>query len=247
MKYKSIVEGRFVERPNRFIARVEIDGVLETVHVKNTGRCKELLQVGAKVFLEKSDNPKRSTLYDLVAVQKGERLINMDSQAPNKAVETWLRQGRMFSDVTLVKPETKYGNSRFDFYVETGSEKILIEVKGVTLENDGVVRFPDAPSDRAVKHVQELIAARRAGYRVFVLFVIQMGDVKYFTPNRDTHPAFADALLEAADAGVEVLAYDCVVTVDSTQIGNPVPVYLTRSYEQYEKMLNDKEVFFGKV
>lgn len=246
MKYKSIVEGRFIERPNRFIARVEIDGTVETVHVKNTGRCKELLQVGAKVFLEKSCNPNRSTAYDLVAVQKGERLINMDSQAPNKAVETWIRQGGMFSDVTLVRPETKFGNSRFDFYVETKQEKIFIEVKGVTLENDGVVRFPDAPSDRAVKHVQELIEAKHAGYRVFVLFVIQMGDVKFFTPNRDTHPVFADALLEAAGAGVEVLAYDCVVTADTTRIGEPVQVYLTDSYEQYEKLLSDKEVFFGK-
>ena len=247
MNYKSIVEGRFIERPNRFVARVEIDGVVETVHVKNTGRCKELLQKGARVFLEKSDNPNRSTAYDLVAVQKGERLINMDSQAPNKAVEIWLKEGGLFPDVTLVRPETKYGNSRFDFYVETGEEKIFIEVKGVTLETDGVVRFPDAPSDRAVKHVQELIEARRAGSRVFVLFVIQMTDVKYFTPNRDTHPAFADALWGAARAGVEVLAYDCRVTADSTRIGEPVKAFLTETYEEYQALLLGKEVpNFGK-
>ena len=247
MKYKSIAEGRFLERPNRFVARVEMNGCVETVHVKNTGRCKELLQSGAKVFLEKSDNPNRSTGYDLVAVQKGERMVNMDSQAPNYAVGAWLKQGGLFRDVILVRPETKYGNSRFDFYVETESEKIFMEVKGVTLENDGVVRFPDAPSDRAVKHVRELTEAKRAGYRVFVLFVIQMEDVKYFTPNRDTHPAFADALIQAAEAGVEVLAFDCSVSADSMEIGKAVPVYLTDSYEQYAKLLEGtEEAIFGK-
>jgi len=247
MNYKAIVEGRFLERPNRFIAKVEIEGNVETVHVKNTGRCKELLQDGAKVFLEKSDNPNRSTAYDLIAVRKGRRLINMDSQAPNRAVEEWLRDGGLFPDVKLVRPETKYGNSRFDFYVETENEKIFMEVKGVTLENENVVRFPDAPSDRAVKHVQELVEARGAGYRVFVLFVIQMSDVKYFTPNRDTHPAFADALFQAAEAGVEVLAYDCAVTADSMVIGNKVPVYLTGSHEEYVKcLLGEEELIFGK-
>ena len=172
MRYKKIVEGRFLERPNRFIACVEIDGRVETVHVKNTGRCRELLIPGAVVYLEESDNPSRRTAFDLVAVEKGKRLINMDSQAPNKAVGEWLIHGGLFEDVILVKPEVKYGNSRFDFYVETTSEKIFIEVKGVTLEENGVVRFPDAPSGRAVKHVQELVEARRGGFRVFVLFVI---------------------------------------------------------------------------
>jgi len=247
MKYKSIVEGRFLERPNRFIAKVEINDRVETVHVKNTGRCKELLQPGTKVFLEKSANQNRSTTYDLVAVQKGERLINMDSQAPNYAVGEWLRQGGLFRHVKLVRPETKYGNSRFDFYVETEREKIFIEVKGVTLENDGVVRFPDAPSDRAVKHVQELIEAKHAGYRVFVLFVVQMEDVKFFTPNRDTHPAFADALAQASEKGVEVRAYDCSVLADSMEIGKVIPVYLTASYEEYRKLLEGtEEAIFGK-
>lgn len=247
MKYNHIVRGRFLERPNRFIAKVEIDGVVETVHVKNTGRCRELLPVGAHVFLEKSHNPNRSTAYDLVAVQKGERVVNMDSQAPNQAVGEWLKGGGLFPDIKLVRPETKYGNSRFDFYVETENEKIFMEVKGVTLENDNVVRFPDAPSDRAVKHVQELIEAKQAGYRVFVLFVIQMEGVKYFTPNRDTHPAFADALIRAAESGVEVLAYDCMVMADSMEIGKAVPVYLTDSYEKYEKLLEGTEAFiFGK-
>lgn len=232
MEYGNITKGRFLERPNRFIARVEIedsgDGKVrtETVHVKNTGRCRELLQKGAAVYLVKSDNPARSTAYDLVAVEKGKRLVNMDSQAPNKAVEEWLRGGGLFADTTLVRPEARYGNSRFDFYLETADEKIFMEVKGVTLEEEGVVRFPDAPSDRAVKHVEELIAARREGYRAFVMFVVQMEDVRYFAPNRDTHPEFAEALCKAAQEGVEILAYDCQVRPGSMRVNRPVPVAL---------------------
>ena len=227
-----------MERPNRFIAKVMLEGRTETVHVKNTGRCRELLMEGAKVYLEKSDNPARSTAYDLVAVEKGGRTINMDSQAPNKAVEEWLRGGGLLPDITMVRPETKFGNSRFDFYVETGHEKVFIEVKGVTLEEEGVVRFPDAPSDRAVKHVGELVEAKQNGYRVFVLFVIQMEGVRYFTPNRQTHPEFADALCKAAEAGVEVLAYDCRVTPDSMTINNPVPVFLAESSEDVKENLS---------
>ncbi len=226
MHYSNIAEGCFLERLNRFVARVELDGRVETVHVKNTGRCRELLVPDAKVYLERSDSPARSTRYDLVAVEKNGRTVNMDSQAPNKAAEEWLRAGGLFPDVSLVRPETKYGNSRFDFYVEAGREKIFIEVKGVTLEDAGVVSFPDAPSDRAVKHVGELIAAKRDGYRVFVLFVIQMERVRYFTPNRKTHPEFAEILGRAAGEGVEILAYDCKVTPDSMEIGSPVPVNL---------------------
>ena len=218
-----------MERPNRFIAKVMLDGRTETVHVKNTGRCRELLVKGARVYLEKSDNPARSTAYDLVAVEKGDRTVNMDSQAPNKAVEEWLRRGGLYPDVAAVRPETKFGNSRFDFYVESNQEKIFIEVKGVTLEEEGVVRFPDAPSDRAVKHVGELVEAKQHGYRVFVLFVIQMEGVRYFTPNRQTHPEFADALCKAVEAGVEVLAYDCRVTPGSMTIYKPVPVVLDES------------------
>lgn len=226
MKYDNVTAGRFLERPNRFIAYVEMGGRREKVHVKNTGRCRELLQPGATVYLERSGNPERSTAYDLVAVEKGSRMINVDSQAPNRAVGEWLREGNLFSDLTLVRPETVYGNSRFDFYVETKGEKIFIEVKGVTLEDDGVVSFPDAPSDRAVKHVEELVSAKRDGYRVFVLFVVQMEGVKRFEPNRKTHPEFAEALCRAAEAGVEVLAYDCLVKPDSMQLHAPVPVIL---------------------
>ena len=231
MQYKNITQARFLERPNRFIAKVDIDGRIETVHVKNTGRCKELLTKGARVYLEKSDNAERSTAYDLVAVEKGTRLINMDSQAPNRAVGEWLLEKELFPDLVLVRPETVYGNSRFDFYVETSSEKIFMEVKGVTLEEDGVVRFPDAPSDRAVKHVEELIQAKRDGYRVFVLFVIQMENARYFTPNYVTHREFGEALRKAAEAGVEILARDCVVRADSMRINRPVPVKFAEDYE----------------
>lgn len=233
MRYDNIVEGIFIERPNRFIAKVLIDGVEETVHVKNTGRCKELLTPAAKLYLEKSSNPTRATAYDLIAVEKGNRTVNMDSQAPNLAVGEWLRGGGLVPNPTLVRPETKYRNSRFDFYVETGDEKIFIEVKGVTLEEDGVVRFPDAPSDRAVKHVEELVEAKENGYRVFVLFVIQMQGVKYFTPNTDTHPAFAKALEEASKKGVEVLAYDCLVTPSTMTIGKPVQVIMPGDLKAY--------------
>ncbi|MCM1189282.1 MAG: A/G-specific adenine glycosylase [bacterium] len=226
MKYGEIIQGKFVQRPNRFVAYVELCGKTEKVHVKNTGRCRELLVPGASVYLERSGNAGRSTEYDLVAVEKGERLINMDSQAPNRVAGEWLRSGGLFPEPTFVRPETVYGHSRFDFYVETKEEKIFIEVKGVTLEEGGVVRFPDAPSERAVKHVEELIEAKHDGYRVFVLFVIQMEGVEYFTPNRDTHPEFAEALCRAAGEGVEILAYDCKVTPSSMTLNRPVRVRL---------------------
>ncbi len=212
MEYENIEEGRFLERPNRFIAKVEIAGQVETVHVKNTGRCRELLSEGARVYLDKSGRMGRSTAYDLIAVEKGKRLVNIDSQAPNKVVLEWLRRGILFENIKLIRPETQYGSSRFDFYIETGEDRIFMEVKGVTLEDNGVVSFPDAPSDRAVKHVEELIRAKEEGYQAFVMFVIQMEGVDYFTANFDTHPEFAKALIEAAKAGVRELAYDCVVT-----------------------------------
>lgn len=226
MQYSNIVPGRFLERPNRFIAYVEIAGRREKVHVKNTGRCKELLMPGATVYLEKSTKQERSTAYDLVSVEKGDRTVNIDSQAPNRVVGEWLKKGVLFPDIKKVRPETRYGNSQFDFYIETEKEKIFMEVKGVTLEEGGVVRFPDAPSERAVKHVEELIQAKHDGYRVFVLFVIQMRDVHLFTPNRDTHPEFADALYRAAEEGVEILAYDCNVTPGTLEIRRPVKVVL---------------------
>lgn len=226
MIYENIVRGRFISRPNRFIAYVEVDGEEQTVHVKNTGRCRELLVPGAVVYLEKSTNPKRRTAYDLIAVQKGDRLINMDSQIPNRVVEEWLRKGSFFRDLVFIRPETKYGNSRFDFYAETAKEKVFIEVKGVTLEEDGVVRFPDAPSERAVKHVEELMQAGREGYRVMVFFVIQMKGVKCFTPNTETHPEFAESLIKAVESGVEVYAYDCEVLPQEITLREPVPVVL---------------------
>ena len=227
MKYESIVEGRFVSRPNRFIAYVSMNGTREKVHVKNTGRCRELLTDGAEVFLSESSNPERSTRYDLVTVRKGERLVNMDSQAPNKAVEEWLHKKELFPDITCVRPETTYGNSRFDFYIETKQDKIFMEVKGVTLEQNNMVLFPDAPSERAVKHVYELIEAVKDGYQAYIMFVVQMKNVSLFMPNRDTQPEFADALLAARKAGVKIIAYDCLVTQDSMVIDTPVPVNLS--------------------
>ncbi len=226
MRYERIYEGIFLERPNRFIAYIEIDGQVETVHVKNTGRCKELLQPGAKVFVQKAANPERKTQWDLIGVQKGDRMINMDSQIPNKVVEEWIRAGNLFENVTLVKPETTYGKSRFDLYIEADGKKIFMEIKGVTLEEDGVVRFPDAPTERGIKHLQELMQAKQDGYEAYVFFVIQMKDVKYFTPNMATHAAFGEALKEASEAGVKVLAYDCEVTKESIEIGKQVDVYL---------------------
>ena len=226
MKYERIHRAFFIERPNRFIAYVMLNGRKEKVHVKNTGRCAELLLPGTPVYIQESDNPARKTRWDLTAVEKGDRLINMDSQIPNKVVQEWVERGEFFGDISLVKPETTYGNSRFDLYVEAGERKIFIEVKGVTLEENGVCRFPDAPSDRAVKHLEELIRASKEGYETYVFFVIQMEDVRYFTPNTDTHPAFAQALKKAAAAGVGILAYDCIVTPESIEIHKPVDVVL---------------------
>lgn len=230
MKYKKVISGEFVSRPNRFIAHVNIQGNMEVCHVKNTARCRELLQPGRKVYLEESDNPNRKTKYDLVAVEKRNMLVNVDSNAPNKAVQEWLLtencpilQG---TETRFVKPECKYGNSRIDFYVESDDRKIFMEVKGVTLEEDGVVRFPDAPSERAVKHVEELVAAVGEGYEAYVMFVVQMKGVRYFTPNEDTHPEFCNALREAAVKGVRILAYDCLVTEDSLLMDEPIEVRL---------------------
>ena len=223
MKYAKIKEGIFISRPNRFIAIVNIDGKEETCHVKNTGRCKELLIKGSKVFLEDcSHNPNRKTKYDLIAVYKGDCLVNMDSQAPNKVVQEWLP--KLFPDITLIRPETKYKNSRFDFYVETETEKIFMEVKGVTLEVDGEARFPDAPTERGVKHIQELIACRKDGYEAYIIFVVQMKGVTHFVPNVATHPEFAEALKNAKKQGVKILCYDCKVTPDELVLDKEVKV-----------------------
>ena len=220
MKYNNILKGEFIDRPNRFIANVLIDNNIEVCHVKNTGRCKELLVKGSTVYLQKSDNPNRKTKYDLIAVQKGDRLINMDSQIVNYVALEFVPN--LFDNIKFIKPEYKYGNSRFDIYVETDTNKIFVEVKGVTLENDSVVSFPDAPTKRGVKHLKELQKAVTEGYRAYVLFVVQMSDIKYFEPNSITHPEFADELKKAKENGVIPLAYDCAVTPDSIKIRKPI-------------------------
>ena len=225
MIYQNIVPGVFLSRPNRFIAHIEIDGKDTVCHVKNTGRCKELLNPGTAVWCEKSDNPARKTQYDLIAVQKGNRLINMDSQAPNKAVHEWLASGGL-GKIEALRAETTHGNSRFDFSFEKDGKRCFLEVKGVTLENDGVCAFPDAPTDRGAKHLRELTALAGEGFGAYVLFVIQMTDVLYLRPNDQTDPAFSAALREADKAGVQVLAIDCLVTPDSMTLQNPVEVKL---------------------
>jgi sugar fermentation stimulation protein A len=219
MIYDSIREGVFLRRPNRFIAEMEINGKTEICHVKNTGRCKELLISGAKVYVNESANPARTTKYDLISVWKGERLINMDSQAPNRAFGDYLRQGGFIENVTLIKPEAKYGGSRFDFYVEAGERKIYIEVKGVTLEENGVAMFPDAPTERGVKHLNELAKCVADGFEAYVIFIIQMKGVLYFAPNYRTHPEFGAALTGAMESGVKAVALECLVTADSMKIG----------------------------
>ena len=271
MKYNQVVSGTFLQRPNRFIAHVLINGKEEICHVKNTGRCRELLIPGCTVYCAVSDNPQRKTKYDLIAVEKcienqivfansgipsqrvkstpeahSTLLVNMDSQAPNAAVKEWLRSGASpFGNIDFLKPEYKYGNSRFDFYLEcktetkrtgtaptptenetTRSRKIFLEVKGVTLEDNGVVLFPDAPTERGVKHVRELIRCLEEGFETYVLFVVQMEHALYFIPNRKTHPQFADALCDAQNAGVHLLAFTCKVTPDEMKIDKELKVRL---------------------
>lgn len=220
-----MIPGTFLARPNRFIAHVEIDGETQIVHVKNTGRCRELLPAGARVWCQKSDNPNRKTQYDLITVQKGSRLINMDSQAPNHAAREWLLSGGL-GQVTDLRAESTYGDSRFDFSFTMNGKPCFLEVKGVTLENDGVCAFPDAPTERGAKHLKGLQRCVERGFGGYVLFVIQMSDVEYLHPNDTTDPNFGKALREAAAAGVEVLAVDCIVTEDSMTIGRFIPVKL---------------------
>ena len=220
MRYSNIYKGKFIERPNRFIAICEIEGKEEICHVKNTGRCRELLQKGVTVYLEKSSNPNRKTQYDLVSVEKNGKLINMDSQVPNFVVTESLN--KIFNDIKFVKQEYKYGNSRFDIYVETKTDKIFVEVKGVTLENDGIVRFPDAPTERGIKHLKELQKAVNEGYRTCVVFLVQMKDVKHFEPNIETHPEFANELKRASENGVEIFVFDSIVTPEEITMNNRV-------------------------
>lgn len=231
MKYKKMVEAKFIERPNRFVAYCDIDGQIEKVHVKNTGKCKELLVPGYTVYLEESDNLNRQTKYSLIAVKKGDRLINMDSQVTNKMVYESLENKSLVlpgfdEEITLIKPEKTYGNSRFDVYIEGKTKKAFIEVKGCTLEIDGVIKFPDAKTERGVKHVRELIEARKDGYLAYIIFVIQMDDVLYFTPNIEMHKEFGDVLKEAEESGVNILAYDSLVEIDNIKLNKPVKVIL---------------------
>ncbi len=220
MRYPEIARGIFLERPNRFIAIVEINGAREVCHVKNTGRCRELLVKGREVILAKGENPSRKTKYDLIAVNKNGLLINMDSQAPNRVFAEWAKGSGFFGENAVIRPEYSFGDSRLDFYIESGARKILVEVKGVTLEEDGVVLFPDAPTERGVKHIRELQRAVAEGYESVLFFVIQMSRCRYFTPNRQTHKAFADALKEASDNGVRILAATCCVEENSLSIAD---------------------------
>jgi len=225
MHYKNMAEGSFLARPNRFIAHVRIGGETQICHVKNTGRCRELLTQEAKVWCQESRNPNRKTKFDLITVQKGDRIINMDSQAPNIAAGEWLRKGGL-GEIANLQSEFTHGDSRFDFTFEKDGRQCFLEVKGVTLENDGVCAFPDAPTERGTKHIRGLIHAAQEGYGAYILFVIQMADVKYIHPNDKTDPAFGAALREAAENGVQVLAMDCAVTPDTMELRLPVLVKL---------------------
>ncbi len=226
MKYERVVKGKFIERPNRFIAYIEINGNVEVCHVKNTGRCKELLIPGAEVYVQKSNNPARKTKFDLITVKKSDKYINIDSQAPNKIFCEWARNSGFFKDIKLLKPECKYKSSRFDCYIEYENKKAFVEVKGVTLEDSGILLFPDAPTERGVKHINELCDCVKDGYEAYVFFIVQMKEALYFTPNRETHPEFADALLKAKKTGVNIICLNCDVLPDKIEIADFVKVKL---------------------
>ena len=232
MIYENIRRAVFLDRPNRFIANIEIDGRREVCHVKNTGRCRELLEPGAAVLVQDARQsgsagipPARKTKYDLISVWKGERLINMDAAAPNRVFAEWVRSGGLFRNVALIKPEYRFGDSRFDFYIEADGRRNIAEIKGVTLEEEGVARFPDAPTERGVRHLRGLISSLKSGYDAYAVFIIQMKGVRYMEPNWKTHPAFGIALRDAKQAGVNVLAVDCRVTEDSITAADFVDVF----------------------
>ncbi len=224
MQYETMKKGIFLERPNRFIAHVDVEGRQVICHVKNTGRCRELLVPGAEVWLERGTNPKRKTDYDLITVRKGEKLINMDAQAPNKVFAEWA--GEFEPALTQMHSEYTYGKSRLDFCLQTAEGLHMVEVKGVTLEQDGHACFPDAPTERGVKHIHELIRAVEEGHRASIVFIIQMEEAVDFAPNDVTHPAFGDALRQAAAAGVEIVAVNCHVKPNSLTVFRRVPVLL---------------------
>lgn len=225
MRYDHIREGRFLSRPNRFIAHVEVDGKVEVCHVKNTGRCRELLIPGTTVWIDESDNPNRKTRFDLIAVDRGGMMVNMDSQAPNRLFAEWAKEGHL-GTLDEIKAECRFGESRFDFRLRQGEQLTYVEVKGCTLEVAGEALFPDAPTERGVRHIRELMAAKAAGHRAILFIVIQMQGAKVFRPNRATHPAFADALQEAQAAGVEIMAWDCVVSPETVRIDQPIEVLI---------------------
>jgi sugar fermentation stimulation protein A len=224
MNYERIEEAVFLSRPNRFIANVVTGRGEEVCHVKNTGRCRELLVPNARIWVQRNENPNRKTPLDLIAVEKAGQVINMDSQIPNKVAEEWIRAGHIFTKEVKIRPETRYGNSRFDLYLEEGRRKMFLEVKGVTLEEDGVARFPDAPTERGVKHLEELIVCKEAGYEAGILFIIQMKGIRCLEPNDRTHAAFGEALRRAAKAGVQVLAVDCLVSPDSIRADQMIEI-----------------------
>ncbi len=264
MKYEQIKEGRFIARPNRFVANVIAEGCEVKAHVKNTGRLKELLVNGAAVYLQKCDNTNRSTKWSLIGVRKGHQIVNIDSQVPNKVMHEWLSTGGLETielcaltenrtggstaktiistantiispgeEIITIKPEYTYGNSRLDFFIETNMKKILMEVKGVTLEENGAALFPDAPTERGVKHIKELCRSLKEGYFPVIAFVIQMNDVRYFSPNAKTHKEFAEALIYAHSQGVIIIALNCEVSCDSIVIKNQVDVITHRSKKNF--------------
>ncbi|MEE0868088.1 MAG: DNA/RNA nuclease SfsA [Clostridia bacterium] len=226
MKYDNILPAVFISRPNRFIAEIEVEGKREICHVKNTGRCRELLDEGTRIYVQKWDNTARKTKYDLISVYKGQELINIDSQAPNKVFGEWVTDSGFFKNINLIKPECRYKNSRFDFYIEADGRKIFAEIKGVTLEENGIVMFPDAPTQRGVKHIKELCECVDDGYEAYIFFVIQMQNCSFFIPNRKTHPEFADTLIEAKKKGVYINALNCTVKPDELKIDMPVEIRL---------------------
>lgn len=226
MLYERIEEAVFRSRPNRFLAQVVTERGGEVCHVKNTGRCRELLVPDARIWVQRNESAHRKTALDLIAVEKNGRVINMDSQIPNQVAEEWIRAGHLLDGPTVIRREVRYGTSRFDLYLEKGSRRMYVEVKGVTLEEDGIARFPDAPTERGVKHVEELIACKNDGYEAVILFIIQMKGVRYLEPNDRTHAAFGEALRRAEKAGVQVLAADCVVTPASIRADREVEVRL---------------------
>ena len=228
MRYENIKKAKFLARPNRFIAHAELDGQEVICHVKNTGRCRELLIPGETTIYiqDHGEDAKRKTRYSLIGVEKGNLMINMDSQAPNKVVKEWIQAGEFLPGITFMKPEKKYGNSRFDFYLEQGEKKIFLEVKGVTLEEDGVAMFPDAPTERGVKHIEELIACKEDGYDAYIVFVVQMAGMKVFRPNEKTQPEFGEALRKAKKHGVDIIVKNCIVTPDELKITDSLPFEL---------------------